>query len=633
VISALARKELRDQRPFLVLGLFLAGIEVLDATLSGHLDMRPLSSTFHQLSDPSVVFQLLLAFAMGTGLLVREQDEGTLRFLDGLPVTRMSLFACKLTVAFGVLAVYPTSRVALLTLQHAASRSSLNPEINLGLLAMAWGVVALLTLVGLSLGMVLGYLRSLAWASLAALAIVVRLLGRVWPRALALDPLELQEARLTGVRWNLSTEALLVQMGLAAVLCTLAAAPYAGSRVRRTGRLALALRRPVYSALVVVVTLALGFTASLLYEEDQGSGSMDQADSEEPAVRFPQAPPGFLATRHYRFRYPALSAGKALALSAEADVAFEQVAALLPATAKPIDVDLSGSHEHTAGTAFWDRVRMRPEAERPLVVLAHETAHVLARRVVGEGGARVLAGMPVLDEGIAEWVAYRAPGGGEAERESNELLIAVLFARHEVLLEELVDFEALARRRDENLKYPLGAAVIEALVERHGEQAPRKILETLSRPDFPSDLQGLRLWQAAFQLSGYDLGAIVDVFFGKAEGWAREREGVIAALPRVRGVVRPGRTGIEVRVLADKDLPDGASFAVRFRPGEESGLRDHRVLRAEEDHVFLERRYVAHDTVCFQPGLVAGGVILYESWSCRPVKWAEDDRVLEEAAR
>ena len=629
MISTLVRKELRDQLPFLVLGLFLSCMEAIDA-LAGQPDMHPLSSTFRQLSDPSVVFQLLLAFAMGTGLLVREQDDGTLRFLDGLPVTRTRLFASKLLVAFGVLAVYPTSRVALLALQHVASRSSLNPEIEPGLLAMAWGLMALLTLVGLSLGMVLGYLRSLAWASLAALAVALRLAGRIWPRVLALDPVELLEARLIGVRWAVSTEALLVQIGVAAVLSAVAAAAYAGHGARRSGPFTLALRRPVPSALVFVVTLALGVAAVALYEKDGGGDPEHGGGSAAPAVKFPEAPPGFLATRHYRFRYPALSAGRALALAADADAAFERVAALLPAGARPIDVDLSGSLEHTVGTAFWDRVRMRPDAERPLVVLAHETAHVLARRLVGEGGARVLDEMPVLDEGIAEWIAYRTPGGGSEERESNELLIGVLFSRHELLLDEMVDFETLARKRDRDLEYPLGATLVDALVERHGEQSLRKLLDTLSRPDVPSDLEGLRLWQAAFQLAGYDLGAIVDVFFARAEAWAREREEVIAALPRVRGLVQPGRTRIEVRVLADGDLPDGAEFAVRFRPGERSALRDYRVFRTKGGRVSLDREYVAPDTVCFQPGLVTRRAILYEAWSCRPVRWAKDDRVLQE---
>ncbi len=59
----------------------------------------------------------------------------------------------------------------------------------------------------------------------------------------------------------------------------------------------------------------------------------------------------------------------------------------------------------------------------------------------------------------------------------------------------------------------LQAAVVSqrnVLVQLYGTDAPAKLLSTLGRPDFPRDLEGLTLWQTAFQLSGFNLGLVFD---------------------------------------------------------------------------------------------------------------------------
>jgi hypothetical protein len=164
-------------------------------------------------------------------------------------------------------------------------------------------------------------------------------------------------------------------------------------------------------------------------------------------------------------------------------------------------------------------------------------------------------------------------------------------------------------------------------VNRHGEQAPRRLLESMAREDLPEDLDGLPLWESAFQLAGFDLGTVADEFFGLLESWGRRHEKTIGELPRLRGVVEAGRTRVQIRVLGDPPLPAEAKVAVRFRPTAESDSRAYVTTwsEGEEAAVWLGREQIAHDTVCFQPGLPIGGAILYEAWQCQPVAWRDDD--------
>jgi hypothetical protein len=623
----LVRKELRDQRPFLALALLLFGIELLDVVLA-QPDMHSLSSLFPQLFDASATFQLLVSFAVGTGLLVREHDDGTLAFLDGLPLTRRRLFAAKVGVALAVLMLYPTLRVGLFALLHLWGRGSLDAAFHPSLLATAWGLTALLTFLGLSAGMLLGHLRSLAWALAGLLALGVEYLGREVPRLSLLDPLELTKVRLSGNHWRLAHEAVGFQLGLAVSCAAVAGLVFVAGPGKRLQGLARAMRRPVLSALVVAMTLGALTAAVVAYDRHEPRETAPA--SPVAGVELPTAQGARLDTRRYTFSYPGFSSQKAKALAADADATFDQVTKLLPSDdARVVDVDLSGSLRNTAGTAFWSRVRMKLDTPNPAGVLAHETAHVLAYRIVNERGAAALSRMVAFNEGLARWVEYRAPDG-EKQAAEDQFIAAALFSRHEVQPDELFDFEKLKARRDENLKYPLGGALVTALANRYGDDAPHRVLAALARDDFPVDAKGLALWQAAFQIAGFDLALVTDDFSRLLGQWKTQHAAALGQLPRLRGVLAPGKTAVDVVVVADGELPEGWRTSVRARPTEDSDSSEYSHYWTAEGRVRLERNDVSHDTVCYQAGLSSpGGATLYEAWQCAPVDWASSDEALE----
>ncbi len=621
--TALLRKELRGQWPFLFLGVALLVIEVLEMAAE-QWDQKRLSSTFYEF-NAFFLFQFFVAFAVGTGLLIREIDDGTLAFLDGLPLTRARAFAAKMLTATLVLLCYPLGHLVLICGLHLSARESLDHDLHLPLIVATIAPIVLITAVGLTVGLLLGFLRSAAWMALALLAIALKLACTAWPRFSALNPPEALMISLVGAHLKVSAEGIAAQSGLA-----MAAGLSAFWLFRRAGadrqRLRLVLSRPLISAAVTMATISTLFTAIYLYEKSQRAEGARQLSQADPGTaRFIPAAPGHAQTLHFTFSYPAQSSESAQRLLLHADEVFNDVANQLHIEGgPPIDVDLSGSQANTEGTAFFDRIRMYPAGDAPLSVLAHETTHVFAERLAGGKDERELSKMLAFNEGLAHWVEQTlATKSGVSA--TDRLQAAIVSSRHLVSARQLTDMDALARDVDRNLVYPLGAAVVDALVRRYGADAPKMVLLTIGRPDFPRDLQGYPLWQAAFQLSGFDLNLVFDDYARLLKGWELEAAASIGDLPRPRGSLVRSDDQVGVAVRLDAELPEGWKAVVRFRPRDDSPLRDY-VTRSVRDGVAWQPiDDIANERVCFQPGVGTKTIVMYEVWTCLPLDSATED--------
>lgn len=561
--SALLRKELRELRPWALLAVVFGCLDLLDE-LTRATDQRPLGDTFHSLSNEGVGLVWLLAFAIGTTLGTREEDDGTLAFLDGLPLTRSRVFLIKLLVATGVLLTYPVLKLLLVAGLHLLSRGSLDHALHPTLLLQLLGVELLLVFSGLSFGAALGRLRSLTWLVLGCLAVGMALLTERVPRAALFDPMALAEIETAGLRLRLDGELIMVQLLLAALWAVVAWASFVGAGRPRFPELS---KRPVVSALVTVLTIAaVTWAVALRADDDRPRGG---ATGEAAPPRFAQSAPASTSTAHYRFSYPALQAREALALAERADAIFEEVHRLLQvAPGAVIDVDASGSRRDTAGTAHFGGLRLRlgPDVRG---VLAHETCHVVSRRVAGDERAWLWSHALVLNEGLASWVERRFDPREEGRLE-NRLALAALHGRGELLLPELVDVEALSRARDELLKYSAGEALIDATVRVYGVEALPRLMAAFGDQRLPPSLEGLALWQACFQLAGMDLGRVVDEFFREVETDVEAHEDELAELPRPRVVLLSAEGWYGAKAVVEAPLPEGWQLALRFRAARDS---------------------------------------------------------------
>jgi hypothetical protein len=623
--AGLIRKELRGQLPFLFLGVGLLVLEIVEL-LRGQWDLQPLSLKFDSF-DSFFIFQFLLAFAVGSGLLMREIDDGTLAFLDGLPLTRARAFAVKVFTASMVLLTYPLGYLVLLSGLHLIGRGSLDHDVHVSLLATKFALIVLLTSVGVACGLLLGFLRSLSWMVLALLAIGIKLLSNAWPRFAALNPIDALELSPVGTHIPLALEGLAVQLSIALLFGLSAYLLFSVTGTGRRRQLQLQLSRPFISAIVTGATIAAVLGAFALYMRSGGEYRAQQASESGPgSAQFAPPAPGHAQTLHYTFSYPAQRSEPIQALLLHADEVFGNVATQLDIDGGgPIDVDLSGSNSNTEGTAFFDRIRMFPTGEAPLAVLAHETTHVFASRMAGGKNERELSKMGAFNEGLAHWVEQRLSaqiGLSEFDRMQG----AIVSHRHMVSARQLTDIETMARDVDRNLQYPLGAAVVDVLVRRYGADAPKTLLMTIGRPDFPRGLQGFALWQAAFQMSGFDLTLVFDDYARRLKEWELEFAPLMTNLPRPRGSLVLDDKSVGVAVRLDSELPPGWRTVVRFRPREDSPLRDYVTPRTHNNTAWQSINRIANEKVCFQPGIGTRNIVIFEGWTCLPLNSAAQVR-------
>lgn len=613
-MATLLKKELRALRPYAVLAGVLMLISVLD-DLFTKSSLRSLASTFSSVAAmPLPLIYGLIALALGTGISVKERDEGTLAFLDALPVTRTHVFFTKLLAALLVLVAFPGFQLAWAVFGHAVARESLEDPFHWNILLGALLSQVQLMLTFLTVGTLLGFARSLTWMLVGVVAAALQRLIHFVPRAAMLDPMRLVESGVEGVRWRYDAEVIAAQFVVATV-CTLVA----WALFHRAGRSRTVIvnPRPVVGALVTLMTLGAIVGALVLWwnRDDDGGGS----DGEPDLTEVPESAPATTTTTQYEFSYPSIESTAALQLAEKADETYAQVTALLGVDGgAPILVDLSGSMRNTVGTAFKDRIRMRAD-EEAVATLAHETSHVIARRVVGEEGFRRWSQARVLDEGLASWVE----GHFLTHPEEDEVVLAALLDRNELQLSDIIDFDHFTENGDDDLKYAIGRGFIDVMVKRYGPESIHKLLRAFGDEQLPPKLAGAALWQATFQLAGMDLGLVADDFFGTLEKTLEAKRAVVDALPRpqTKLVTQDGWHGIEVSAEPVEAHP---RLVIRYRPAPDSPMNEYdRTWVRNGDVAWREAEAIQRQRLCFQAGLqLAKKAVLFEKWQCLPLSAA-----------
>jgi hypothetical protein len=612
VTKTLLLKELRALRAYLVFAGVLMGATVFDVVVTESA-FRSLAETFSSVSSmPLPLIFGVVALALGTGVSVKERDEGTLAFLDALPVTRTRVFFVKLLAAMLVLSAFPFFQLGWAVFEHAFARGSLDAAFHWNILLGAFLMQLQLMGTFLAVGTLLGFARSLTWMLVGVVAAGLQRLIHFVPRLAMLDPLRLVESGVEGIRWRYEVEVIGAQ-AVVATACTLVS----WLLFVRAGRSrSITVNRPVVGALVTVLTLGAIFGALSLWL-DTGSGGT--ASREPDLQNVPESAPASTTTAHYEFSYPSIESKAALELAEKADDAFIQVSGLLGVDGgAPILVDLSGSMRNTVGTAFMDRSRMRADDEA-VATLAHETSHVIARRLIGEEGFMRWSHARVLDEGLASWVE----GHFLTHPDEEQLVLAALLDRNELQLTDIIDFEAFTKNGDDDLKYTIGRGLIDAMVKRYGPASIHKLLRAFGDEQLPPKLGGAALWQATFQLAGMDLSLVADDFFGVVEKTLESRRALVDALPRpqTKLVTQDDWYGVEVSAQPAEAYP---RLVLRYRPGPESSLDEYdRTWVRNGDVSWRENELIQRRRLCFQAGLqLSRKATLFEPWTCLPLSSA-----------
>jgi len=568
-MHSLLRKEFRSLLPFLALVLFFVSLNWVFLFLAEFPDQYSLSRLLAEDNRTSTqVVYFIIAFAIAAGLLVRERDEGTLSFLDALPVSRARIFFCKAGMALAVLWVLPLCDLVFNTTVHALSRTSLETRLRVDLLLTATALDAAACLVYFSVGLVLSFLRRFSLLVMGLLFwayLMLRELGV--PFVPLFNFFTLGTPVFEGQHWLVPWTKLIAQLGLATVCASTAflAFQLSGDRAARlASRVGRGRGRALIAGATTVLIIGVWLGLAIYWGAKSGTTS-------GPKVTYTPWATARAHTERYQLLYPANRSASVQPLLEGADAVEAKVRNFLGAEPLgPIVVDVTSVQPRHAGLAYWQKVRMnlpfedsRAAAEELLSVLGHETTHLFIDHLAGARLKDQFNSTRFFHEGLASFVEHHLflPTN---KLELLRRVAAVAHAREEVKLEELLDDEKLSLKRDRDLVYPLGEVFVAALVQRYGEAAPGQVLRAFARTNAPKGLAGFALWQDTFQACGYNLSDVTDGLFAELDRLVVEHRAFIDRLPRLRGAVDQSREVLTVRVAFDGESP--GTVVCRFRP-------------------------------------------------------------------
>ena len=619
-MRSLFRKELRAARPFLALVLFFGSLNWLFMLLAEYPDQYPLSKLMSEESrSSSQILTFIVAWALAAGLLVRERDEGTLTFLDALPVSRAQIFLCKFVVALGVLWLLPLTELLFNITFHALSRTSIETGFHWNILLTPALLDGTACVIFLSFGLAMSFLRRFALLVLGLLVWVLVLL-KEWevPYVPLLDIFSLSDPVFAGQRWLVPWAKLGVQLVLAGVCAGIAfvSFQFTGDAAQRLGAKAQRWRAGALLgglAFAAIIALWMGLAVWFASKSDL---------TDQPRVHYSDWATSRVQTERYQFLYPENRSDAVRPLLERADAVEGKVREFLRAASPGrIVVDMTDALPRHAGVAHWKKVQMNlpyDSAELDVnalaAVLGHETTHVYIDHVSKSRLNHLFNSTRFFHEGLASYLEYRLflPPSRLA---SSRRVAAVMRARGEVKFEELVDDEALSLKRDRDIVYALGEVFVAALVKRRGDAAPADVLRAFARDGAPKDLKKLALWQDTFQAAGYNLSDVTDEFFAELDRAVTEHRAFVNSVPRLQGAVQRSADYIRVRGSHKGKAP--GTMVCRFRSRGDTDSRFYEEPDPDSEGNFeVDRSRYAERSFWYQLGWKVGGTSqpLYESW-------------------
>lgn len=606
-------KEWMSLRPFawLLFALFLIGLILIQAT--EYFDQYPMWDKV--MSDPATVSSVtfILALVVALGLMVRESDEGTLRYLDGLPVRRLTVYFCKWLVAVALILAVNLLWAAESLVYDWFSRESNSPPTpwrSIGIfvvLEMFLGVFFVTVLVCFS------FLRR--WALLAIGGVFWMVYGMISlqvPFADLLNPFQLIQ---TPAEIEAHWEWPVLQLSVMSVVTVIAWWVGYGIFSLRLGW-ARAIQRVMREtwwgkltggcSLVLIAVVWLGFLTVTSWEEglEEAKDVVAQAEAEEELL----ASGNNILTgesAHFRFIYRGKHETRMKRVIAKADPVFVEVADYLQVPEEMrsdlITVDLSSPlASHNAGQAYWKKIRMalpakpgkgkQREAET-IAILGHEVAHVFIDQLTQGRLEESFNSARWFHEGLASYIEFRFFRGADADEEYRRWVgLASLWG--EVHFSEMVNNAEFSRLRDPFLAYPAGYLWCESLVRVYGDEAPATLLAAIGREGGPAKLDGMTLWRDACLASDFDLERVRSDFRKQLALLREEYRPWAKGLPEVTGGTAM-RKGGQIILTPDwpaedwKDrVPEGVELVCRFRPRQDSPPMQWRYHKVEENDTF-----------------------------------------------
>ncbi|NLT70083.1 MAG: ABC transporter permease [Verrucomicrobiaceae bacterium] len=607
---AILWKEWVSLRPFalLLLALFVFGLFLVQAT--EYFDVYPFwANTIGNLGSV-VAMTFILCAVVSLGLMVREKDEGTLLYLDGLPLSRFSIYLAKWLVAVALVSAVNLLWTLESIVYDLLSRGSASPPVpwrSIGVFAVLelfLGVYFITLLVAFS------FLRR--WTLVAIGAVFWILLGLrslQAPYAELLDPSSLLVAPAEiDDRWEWPRLQLLV-MGVIALIAWIVGYILFSFRQGSASAFSRRLRETCWGklaggcAVVLIVVIWLGIFVTVSWEDSVETARAEAAAPASPVDRAKE----IVTTESERFLfvYRREIQHRVETLEAKADAIHETVADFLEMPEEDrgdrITVDLSSPlAAHNAGQAYWKKIRMTlppgdednpdPGDKEGVAILGHEITHVFLDQITDGRLGESFDAARWFHEGLASYVEFRFfrdDSGATAYRR----WIALAAQWEEVEFSEMVHNETFSTKRDPFLAYPAGYLWVDSLVRVYGDDAPAKLLRALGRREGPRKLRGLALWRDACLAADFDLERVRSDFRRQLADLREEYADASQAFPEITAgdAFRRGDKIVIHPEFPDgwkSHLPDGAEILCRVRPRADARPTEWRYSGLGEEESF-----------------------------------------------
>lgn len=593
---AILWKEWVSLRPFalLLLALFVFGLLLVQAT--EYFDIYPFWENIVSNIGSVVSMTFILCVVVSLGLMVREKDEGTLLYLDGLPLSRFSVYLAKWLVAVTLIFAVNLLWTLESIVYDQLSRGSASPPTPWRSIGVFTVLELFVSVFFLNILIAFSFLRRWALIAVGALFwIVFGLKSLQVPYAELLDPFSLMEAPAEiDDRWEWPRLQLII-MSVIGLIAWIAGYVLFSLRQGSVSAFSRAMREAWWGkvaggcTIVLGVVMWLGIIIAISWEDGVEAARAEAAESLPVSPEDRKKEIVTKESDHFLFIYRRLIDERMETVVTRADSVYETVADFLevpPENRKNrITVDLSSPlAAHNAGQAYWKKIRMAlpdRDTESPhlaeaegIAILGHEVTHVFIDQITEGRLEESFDAARWFHEGLASYVEFRFfrdDTGATAYRRG----VALAAKWNELEFSEMVNNETFSTRRDPFLAYPAGYLWVDSLVRVYGDGAPAALLRSLGRRDGPRKLKGLALWRDACLAADFDLERIRSDFRKQLATLQEEFADSLQAFPEVisgTAFRRGDKVVIHPQLPNDwkKRLPEGARIICRVRPRAEA---------------------------------------------------------------
>lgn len=615
------RKELFTIAPFFYLMGFLILVVIAEFTLSEITDQQTYWQTYKEYiigATAGAAFQFILTLAITSGLLVREFDDGTIEFLDAMPIGRGRIFFVKIVCAWLVLVVYMLMEIGVSALMHALGRDSRDMSFHWGFLVTAGFLRCCQIYVMVSIGVLFSYLRRFGWLLVGLMVWTYIWFHERLPALEVLNFLELTDPRIEGSRIIIPWQQLGVQLMAATVLYLVAYWLFVGAGdwvLRSYQKLGLSWQGTLFLFAGGLALFVTGF-ALMAFTADQITEGQSK-DPDEVVVSYPEWELARTNSKHYRMTYKTNLGKRALALADNADDVYGKVRSVFgDQVDDAIAIDATGSMERHAGRAKWNTVQMDlrsyKKPEHLAAVLGHETAHVMIDRLSETRLSRIFDSIRFFHEGVASYVEHTYFDPPETIEQYHRTA-AWMRDHDQVHFRDLIDNDSFIEQYDTNAVYPIGLVFAEALVELYGEEAIPNFCKAVNREEASRKLKGREFWQDTLQSCGYNLDDLLGAFYVRMDELVDGHRDWIDSVPRIRGAFEADDRLVHVRPVW-KPEKEWTPFC-RFRQQADSPSSQYMRRRLSDGEFTCRRGSFPSGKVWYQIGLRhESGQTVYQPW-------------------